>query len=79
MGWAGIKNGALLRRAEPLLDVFVTVDHSIPYQQNLRGTSQALVILTAPDTQVETLLPLVPAILAALTTIQPGDIVRLRA
>jgi hypothetical protein len=36
MGWASLKNGALLRRAaEGGFDVFVTVDRHLSQQQNL--------------------------------------------
>jgi len=28
-GWASIKNGALLRLAEPLFDVFITADQNL--------------------------------------------------
>ena len=37
MGWAGIKNGALLRLADGAFDVFITVDWNLQYQQSLRG------------------------------------------
>ncbi len=35
VGWAGKKNGELLRFAEPDYDVFVTMDRQLPFQQNL--------------------------------------------
>ena len=34
MGWAGIKNGRLLRLAENQFDVFLTADQNLQYQQN---------------------------------------------
>jgi hypothetical protein len=34
-GWAGRKNGDLLRLAEPAFDVFVTADGRLPFQQDL--------------------------------------------
>ncbi len=34
-GWAGTKNGTLLKLAGPEFDVFVTLDKGLPYQQNL--------------------------------------------
>ena len=37
MGWAGIKNGALLRMASGQFDAFLTVDQGIEYQQDLSG------------------------------------------
>jgi len=35
MGWAGIKNGELMKLAEAEFDVFITVDRNLSYQQNL--------------------------------------------
>lgn len=35
MGWRGVKNGELLRRAKNSFDVFVTIDQGLQYQQNL--------------------------------------------
>lgn len=32
MGWAGIKNGALLTLAENEFDVFITVDRNLSFQ-----------------------------------------------
>lgn len=35
MGWAGVENGELLRLASGEFDVFITVDRSLEFQQNL--------------------------------------------
>jgi predicted nuclease of predicted toxin-antitoxin system len=35
-GWAGIKNGELLRRAHGVCEVFVTLDRNLEFQQNIR-------------------------------------------
>ena len=40
VGWAGVKNGELLRRAESEFDVFLTADRNLRYQQNLKGFAQ---------------------------------------
>jgi len=37
MGWAGIKNGELLRLASASFDVFLTVDRNIEHQQDVAG------------------------------------------
>lgn len=37
MGWAGIKNGALLRLADAKFDALLTVDQGIEYQHNFSG------------------------------------------
>lgn len=75
MGWAAVKNGALLRLAADSFDVFITTDQNLQYQQNLRGASIAIIVLKAVNNQLVSLLPLVPALLVALDTIQAGDVV----
>ena len=49
MGWAGIKNGDLIRQAEEQFDVFVTSDQDLRYQQNLRARRIAIVELSTND------------------------------
>jgi predicted nuclease of predicted toxin-antitoxin system len=77
--WAGLKgkkNGELLRTAELAgYDVLVTVDQGIPLQQNLIGRKLSIVSVRSRSNQIEDLLPLVNAILNALKTIMPGQIV----
>lgn len=47
-GWAGLKNGVLLRTAEADgVDVFVTGDQKMMDQQNMKGRKIAVVVLTA--------------------------------
>lgn len=76
MGWAGIKNSALIRLAETSFDIFVTTDQNLPYQQNLSSAKLAVISLVAKDNRFETLHPLIPRVLAALQTVKAGDIVR---
>jgi len=73
MGWAGVRNGDLLRRAEARFEVFVTADQNLPYQQNLSGRKLAILVL--PSNQVPLVGRLIPVIEALLTTMQPGTIV----
>ena len=48
MGWAGLKNGELLRKAEENgIEVFVTGDQTLTYQQNFVGKELAIVTLSA--------------------------------
>jgi len=74
MGWAGIKNGALLTLAEQEFDVFLTADRSIEYQQNMNKRAIVLVVLIVPDTKVETLRSLVPSLLNSLLHIVVGEV-----
>lgn len=77
VGWAGTKNGELLRLAEPRFDVFVTMDQGLPYQQNLDGLRLCIVILIAPTNDIADLLPLVPDLRAAVLAAEPGAVLRL--
>jgi len=77
-GWAGTKNGALLRLAELSFDVFVTADQNVKYQQNLQSTILAIVVLVAPNNRLETIRPLVPQLLSALINITPGEVVYIK-
>lgn len=46
-GWDRLENGELLRAAEDAgFDVLVTTDNSIAYQQNLKGRTIAIVLLS---------------------------------
>ena len=46
-GWGGMKNGELLRTAEADgVDVLVTSDQNLTYQQNLSERAIAIVVLT---------------------------------
>jgi hypothetical protein len=53
MGWAGIKNGELLKLVALDFDVFITSDKNLQYQQNLANFPIAVILL-----QVTRFLPL---------------------
>lgn len=73
MGWAGIKNGTLLGLVEEEgFEVFLTCDQNLEYQQTLGRRPFAIVVFKVPNKRMETLLPLVPQLLALLPTVQPG-------
>lgn len=75
MGWAGVKNGTLLRFiVDAAFDVFVTIDGNLTYQQNLKGLNLAIIVLRAQDNTIESLRPLAPAILAAMQRITTGEV-----
>jgi hypothetical protein len=79
-GWSGLKNGDLLRQAvEACYEAFITADQNLEFQQNLARSSLFVLVLVAPSNALEDLLPLVPLILAALSTAQVGVVVRIHA
>ena len=74
--WAGLKNGDLLARAEGAgFSVFLTGDQSLEFQQNISKRRLGVVVLRADSNALEDLLPLVPAALAAIAAVQPGQVV----
>ena len=76
MGWAGIKNGALLKLADAEFDALLTVDQGIEYQQTLTGLRISVVIMLADSNDVDDLHPLLPAVEEVLTRLRPGEIMR---
>jgi predicted nuclease of predicted toxin-antitoxin system len=78
-GWASKKNGELLSLADGEFDVLLTMDKSIPKQQNLSGRSIALLTMRAKSNKLEDLIALVPKLQEVLGTIQPGQVVRVSA
>ena len=76
--WAGLKNGALLTRAEAAgFTVFVTGDQSLEFQQNIAKRRLGVVVLRATSNALEDLLPLIPEMLIAVDTVQLGQVVRI--
>lgn len=71
-GWAGLRNGDLLRRASGTFDVLVTGDQGLQYQQNLASIHLGVVVVAGQNNRVETFIALAPRILDAIETVQPG-------
>ena len=76
-GWAGTKNGALLRLAAAAgIEAFVTADKGVEFQQRVAALPFGVVALRAPSNDVADLRPLMPGVLAALLSLRPGQLVR---
>lgn len=78
-GWSDKKNGELLRAAEAEFDGFVTMDRGTEYQQNLSSFALGIVLISAGSNRRRDLEPAMPAVNAALRTLQPGQLVRVAA
>ncbi len=77
-GWAGKKNGELLSLAENAgFQVFISLDQGIEFQQNLAGRNIAVTLLLAKSNRLADLIPLAGNILMALSSIEPGMLVRI--
>ena len=74
-GWAGLRNGDLLRRASARFDVLVTGDQGLEYQQNLSSVRLGIAVVAGANNRVETFLALAPRILEAIQAVQPGTVI----
>ncbi len=76
-GWAGLKNGELLKQARDAgFEMFLTADQTLEFQQNLSNFGLFIVVIVAVSNALEDLLPVVPAALAAMAESKPGSVVR---
>jgi predicted nuclease of predicted toxin-antitoxin system len=75
-GWAGIKNGQLLRliAESRRFDVFLTVDKNLPQQQNISGLPFAVVVLRGKSNNLDGVSPFAPEILRRLNEFLPGHV-----
>jgi hypothetical protein len=74
-GWAGVKNGRLLRQAENNFDILITVDQNLSFQQRLIDFNLAVIVLQSPSTRLQNLVQLVPQLLEAIPAVAPGRVI----
>jgi len=74
-GWAGLKNGKLLRAAEADFDILVTVDKGLRHQQNVGEREIAVIVLETGGTTYADLLPLVADAERAFRRSKPGAVI----
>ena len=74
MGWAGLTNSELLRKAENQFDALITVDNNLSLQQNLTNFHIGVLVLRASTNRLEDLIPLRDRLLSALSKITPGKV-----
>jgi hypothetical protein len=72
MGWGDLNNGALLDAMAGQFDALITVDRRLPQQQHINDRPFGVVVLRARSNRFSDLLPLVPALLVALSRLTPG-------
>ena len=73
-GWAGVKNGELLRLAAESFDVLLTVDRNLEYQQNFAGAAVAVIVMNARSNDIGALQPLMPHVLQAIRGAARGKV-----
>ena len=74
-GFSSKRNGELLALAEERFDVLITVDKNIRHQQNLASWSIAILIIRAASNDLDDIRSQIRFALAALETIERGQIV----
>lgn len=70
MGWSGIKNGELLRRAEGQFEVFFTADKNLRYQQSFANRTLAVVVF--PSNKLSVVKQMESQLTSVLASIKPG-------
>lgn len=76
MGWAGKKNGELLKlMMQESFTILLTTDQNLRYQQNLQQAGVAVIVMVAPSNRLPDLLPLIPSVCSALISIGPGEVI----
>ncbi len=71
-GWAGLSNGELLSQAQHSFDVFVTVDQNLSTQQDISKYNISVIVLRGQTSRLQDLLPLIPTLLQAIESAEPG-------
>jgi len=75
LGWAGIENGELLRKAvEAGFDALVTMDANMLHQQNIARFAIAVIALRAGTNRLDDTRPLMKELLALLPNSKPGTL-----
>ena len=73
IGYASKKNGELISLIEGIYDVLVTIDGSIKDQQNITERRLSILRIRAKSSDISSIAPFVPEIIAALRDIKPGE------
>ena len=78
MGWAALRNGALLSTAAADFDVMLTVDRRIQYQQNPSTLPLSVIVLVAVTNKIKDLVHLVPQVEQVMVSLSPRTLVEVR-
>jgi predicted nuclease of predicted toxin-antitoxin system len=75
LGWAGIQNGILLKKAEETgFEVLITMDSNMTFQQNLAGHPLKIIVLRARSNRLADTIPLTAKILQVLPYLKNGRV-----
>ena len=74
IGWAGIKNGDLLNRAQSQYDVLITMDSRMCDHLDIKNLDLAVIVLRCRSNRLADTQLLMPKVLLLLPTLKPGTI-----
>jgi predicted nuclease of predicted toxin-antitoxin system len=74
IGWAGLKNSELLKRASREYDVLITMDANLAFQQDVAQFEIAVIVLRASNNRLAETGPLMPKVLELLPTLKAGTL-----
>jgi len=75
MGWQGMKNGELLTKAQEAgIQVLITADKNMPYQQSMQGRPLSLIVLDIHPNVLVNQAACVSLIESQLADSQPGHV-----
>lgn len=72
MGWAGLKNGKLLSKAQKEFDIFLTTDRNLSFQQNLVDYNIAILVLCPVSARLPDLQEILPKAIRRFSSLHKG-------
>jgi hypothetical protein len=80
MNWSGIENGQLLRLAAAAgFDAVISNDRGLEHEQNFRALPIAVVVILVKANTIESIRPVYPELIAALSRLKPCQFVKVAA
>ena len=79
IGWAGVENGELLKRAQDRFDIFITMDSKMADELNIQNSKLTVIVLKAASNMLSDTFTLMPKVLAQLPTAKAGTIIFIAA
>ena len=74
LGWAGVKNSELLRRAAGQIDALLTMDRKLEHQHDIGALPFGLIVVRARSNRMQDLRPLVGEMREAVARVRPGTV-----
>ncbi len=75
MGWEGLKDGPLVRRAQESFDLMLTIDGNLKNQQKLAKFGLGVVVARVPDNKIGSFQPAFEAIRQAVEVVKAGEVI----